>query len=166
MIKNMLLILGMLFSATVSAKEADGDIEWTKRQGVRLGYGYVNGVEHTPLKNRSLFVMGYEMQQARNGGSWLEILFIQNISISGLDQSVFAPSASMLAGAEINKQIQIGVGPNFAPFDPSDGDNYFHLVGAIGATIPAGDFSVPFHCSFIPDVDGYWRLAVTTGVNW
>jgi hypothetical protein len=36
----------------------------------------------------------------------------------------------------------------------------------VGYTADAGIFSVPVHLSYIPDVDGFYRMAVTTGVNW
>ena len=40
-----------------------------------------------------MFAMGFEMQQTRSGGSWLDVLFKQNgKTISGLDQSIIAPS--------------------------------------------------------------------------
>ena len=100
------------------------------------------------------------------GGDWLDILFIQNITISGLEQSLVIPSANLLVGFEINKAFQLGVGANLAPVDPADEENYIHLVTAIGWTQEAGSLSVPLHLVFIPDVNDYWRCALTTGVNW
>jgi len=37
---------------------------------------------------------------------------------------------------------------------------------ANGWTQDAGIFSVPVHLVFIPDVNDYYRVAVTTGINW
>jgi len=142
-------------------------LDWHERTGVRFGYNYVEGGEQSKhLESNHMFAMGVEAQQALEGGAWLDVLFVENVTVSGLDQSVAAPSASLLVGFEINKQLQIGVGPNLSAFDPSGAGNYFHLVSAVGYTADAGLFSVPVHLSYIPDVKGFYRIAATTGVNW
>ena len=150
-------------------------LSFSYRKGLRFGYNYVNkGAEQNPatpfdeprLSSPHMFAMGFEMQQTMAGGDWLDILFIQNVTISGLEQSLIIPSANALVGFEINKKLQAGVGINAAPVDPADADNFVHLVAAVGWTQPAGSLSVPLHLVFIPDVNEYWRCAVTTGVNW
>ena len=113
-----------------------------------------------------MFAMGFETQQTMDGDSWLDLLFIQNLTISGLDQSVILPSANALVGFEVKDALQLAVGANATIVDPSGEDHYFHLVAAIGWTQDAGIFSVPVHLVFIPDVNDYYRVAVTTGVNW
>ena len=160
--KLIIIILGLLLSTSSFAK---GDHVWNKSSGIRLGYNYING-KISSIRNPHMFALGFEMQQTMEGGSWLDILFVENVMISGLDQSIFAPSTSILIGFEIDKQVQLGVGPNLALFDPSNHGNYFHIIAGAGYTVKAGIFSVPFHISYIPDVNKYWRLAVTTGVNW
>ena len=161
----LVLVFTTSTSAAVLADESPS--KWKQRTGMRFGYSYLNkGNESEKLKSPHMFLMGFEMQQALDGGSWLDILFVQNISISGLDQSVFAPSASILLGFELDDQVQIAVGANVAPFDPANEDNYAHLVTAIGYTAEIGDLSLPIHATYIPDVNGYWRAALTTGVNW
>ena len=110
--------------------------------------------------------MGFELQQCMPGGDWLDVLFIQNVSVTGLDQSVVSPSARVLVGFEIDKSIQLAVGPQLSFHDPSGEDKYIHLTAAVGYTMDAGVFSVPVHLSFVPDVNNYWATAVTTGVNW
>jgi len=40
------------------------------------------------------------------------------------------------------------------------------LVTALGWTQQAGVFSVPIHFVYVPDINDYWRGAITTGVNW
>lgn len=172
MLKKILLcMMALMMSAPAFAQ----DRNWDKRSGLRFGYGYLNGVREVedmsePGKAKRLsphtFVMGFEMQQVMEGGDWLDILFIENVTISGIDQSVINPSASVLVGFEIDKQIQIGVGPNIASFDPSGKNKHIHLIAAVGYTAKAGIFSVPVHFSIIPDSDGYWAMAITTGVNW
>lgn len=164
-------------AAPAVAPELDKPIplSFSYRKGLRFGYNYVNkGAEQNPetpwteprLSSPHMFAMGFEMQQTMAGGDWLDILFIQNVTISGLEQSLVIPSANALVGFEINKKLQAGVGINAAPVDPSDDDNFVHLVTAVGWTQQAGSLSVPLHLVFIPDVNDYWRCAVTTGVNW
>jgi len=160
--KIMTCLLGLGIMNTAVAAD-----EWNSRKGIRFGYNYANGADESDrVDSPHMFAMGFEMQQTRPGGSWLDVLFIQNATISGLDQSIIAPSLSVLVGFEIDKQVQIGVGPNITFYDPSGEDNYFHLLAAVGYTAEAGIFSVPLHLFFVPDVNGYYRIGATTGVNW
>jgi len=146
---------------------ASSDMEWTKRMGIRFGYNYANKADETDrLDSPHMFALGFETQQTMDGGTWLDLLFIQNLTISGLDQSVLLPSGNMLVGFEVNDALQLAVGANATIIDPSDENHYFHLVTALGWTQDAGIFSVPLHLVFIPDVNDYYRVAVTTGVNW
>jgi len=71
-----------------------------------------------------------------------------------------------LVGFEINDTLQLAVGANLSVYDPSPDGNYVHLVTALGFTAAAGKLSVPLHLVYVPDVNGFWRCAVTTGVNW
>jgi hypothetical protein len=157
---------------TTTAK-VSGKRKWTKRSGIRFGYVYANKAEEpdadgeeSKLNSPHMFTMGFELQQCMPGGDWLDVLFIQNVSITGLDQSVISPSARVLVGFEIDKSVQLAVGPQLTFYDPSGEDKYVHLTAAIGYTMDAGVFSVPVHFSFVPDVNDYWATAVTTGVNW
>ena len=86
--------------------------------------------------------------------------------MSGLGQSIVAPSASFLVGFEIDKQVQLAVGPNRSAFDPSGEGHNPHLVAAVGTTVDTGIFSVPIHLSYIPDVKWFNRYALKTGFNW
>jgi hypothetical protein len=110
--------------------------------------------------------MGLQAQQALEGGAWLDVLFVENVTVSGLDQSMVAPSASFLVGFEIDKQVQLAVGPNRSAFDPSGEGHNLHLVAAVGTTEDAIIFSVPIYLSYIPDVKWFNRYALKTGVNW
>jgi hypothetical protein len=174
--KKAVCAMGLMFSTTSIAGS-----EWNSRKGMRFGYSYLGGLgdeellqtDSNPkgdpdarLRTPGMFAMGFELQQTREGGSWLDMLFVQNVTVSGLDQSIAAPSASLLVGFEIEKQLQMAIGPNLSAVDPADTGNYFHLATAVGYTAEAGDFSVPFHVVYVPDVNGYFRLAATTGVNW
>ncbi len=158
------LLVGCMLALTSNTSDAssrdtiDLTQEWTSRYGLRFGSKY--------FVSNHLSTVGLETQQTLAGGSWLDILFIQNLMVSGLDQSVMAPSLSLLVGLEINKKLQLGVGPNISIADPSKQEHYVHLVTAIGYTMDAGLLSVPIHFSFIPDVEDFYRVGVTTGVNW
>jgi hypothetical protein len=151
----------------VGGENSSSDVDWTKRMGIRFGYNYANKADESDrLDSPHMFAMGFEAQQTMDGGTWLDLLFIQNLTISGLDQSVVLPSANALVGFEINDALQLAVGANATVVDPSDENHYFHLVTAVGWTQDAGIFSVPLHLVFIPDVNNYYRVAITTGVNW
>ena len=140
---------------------------WSYRKGMRFGYNYANKAQESDrLASPHMFAMGFEMQQTMSGGSWLDLLFIQNAMISGVEQSVIIPTINALVGFEINKALQVGVGINGSIYDSSGNDNFIHLISAIGWTQEAGTFSVPIHVVYVPDVNGYYRFAVTTGVNW
>ena len=140
---------------------------------MRFGYVYANNA-HKPdsegkeskLHSPHMFTMGFEMQQAMPGGDWLDVLFIQNVSRTRLDQSGVSPSVRVLVGFEIDKSGQLAVGPSLSFHDPANEEKYIHLTAAVGYTMNAGKFSVPVHFSFVPDVNDYWAAAVTTGVNW
>jgi hypothetical protein len=148
----------------VSMRESDS---WTTRKGLRFGYNYVHGGERSDrIISPHMFAIGFESQQTMSGGDWLDLLFVQNVTISGLEQSLIIPSANVLVGFEVNDSLQLAVGANATIYDPAGDNNYIHLVSAVGWTQAAGHFSVPIHLVYIPDVNGYWRIAVTTGVNW
>ena len=164
--------LGILLSTPAYADDhavggGTSDHEWTVRKGMRFGYNYLHNGDHSDrLESPHMFAIGFEAQETMSGGAWLDLLFIQNFVISGLEQSVIVPTANVLVGFEIHDALQVGVGANIAISDPADDDNYVHLVSAIGWTQAAGTFSVPIHLVYVPDINNYWRLAVTTGVNW
>lgn len=168
----MVMGLGLTLPAqaddhAIGGNNENTEMEWNHRKGMRLGWVYLNnGEEHERLKSPHMFTMGYEIQSVMDGGSWLDLLFIQNVLVSGLDQSVLLPSASSLVGFEINDTLQLAVGGNVTVVDPANQGNLVHLVAAAGATFDAGIFSVPVHIIYIPDINGYYRVAATTGVNW
>jgi hypothetical protein len=173
-ILTCMLCLGLSHNAMADADAVDYPVKgakdpdaWTVRKGLRFGYNYVNkGENSVKLESPHLFAIGFESQQAMSGGSCLDLLFIQNITISGLEQSVMLPSANALVGFEINKKLQLAVGANGTIVDPSGEDRFVHLVTAIGWTQDAALLSVPIHLVYIPDVSDYYRIAATTGVNW
>ena len=102
----------------ITAAKVSGKRKWTKRSGIRFGYVYANKAdepdsdgEESKLNSPHMFTMGFELQQCMPGGDWLDVLFIQNVSITGLDQSVISPSARVLVGFEIDKSVQLAGGP-------------------------------------------------------
>jgi len=148
--------------------------DWKFRSGARIGYVYAHNShkpdpktgEKSPLESPHMFSVGFEMQQTMTGGDWLDVLLIEGVSLTGLDQSVAAPSARFLLGFEINNNLQLAVGPNLSAHDPSGEGNILHLIAAIGASVDAGKFNLPLHFAFMPDKNKYNVFALTTGVNW
>ncbi len=134
--------------------------------GFRIGYGFVklDGTDEDPLQSSHLFTVGYEVQQRIIGGGWLNVLMVENIMVSGINQSKFIPTANLLLGFEFKDQLQVGAGMNLSPFSATE--DIVHMVMGVGYTPQVGSFNVPVHASFIPDVDGNWRAQLTTGVNW
>jgi hypothetical protein len=135
------------------------------RHGFRMGYGYVNldleKEDHEYLKSNWLYLLGYELNQTLYSGSWLNVLFVENLSVVGINQSIFIPTGNLLMGFEFNERFQIASGLNVTPTD-----NWCHMVIAAGWTPQVGDIHVPFHISYVPDVNDNWRAYLTTGVNW
>ncbi len=134
--------------------------------GFRIGYSFVklDGTDEDPLESPHLFTVGYEVQQRILGGGWLNVLIVENVMISGINQSKFIPTGNVLLGFEFAEQLQVGAGMNFSPL--SEPEEMVHMVMGVGYTPQVGSFNVPLHASFIPDVDGNWRAQLTTGVNW
>ena len=165
-----MLCLGLSTPAIADNHAVGGgasEMDWNTRKGIRFGYNYANKADESDrLKSPHMFAIGFELQQTMDGDSWLDLLFIQNLTVSGLDQSVILPSGNALVGFEIKDALQLAVGANVTVVDPSGEDHYVHLVSAIGWTQDAGIFSVPVHLIFVPDVNDYYRVAVTTGINW
>ena len=142
--------------------ETKGKVKGASRHGFRMGYGYVNAPKnHELLQSNWLYLLGYELNQTIYGGDWINVLFVQNISVVGVNQSLFIPSGNILMGFEFNERFQIASGINMVP-----SDNWCHMVVAAGWTPKVGDINIPFHVSYVPDVDNQWRTYLTTGVNW
>ncbi len=160
----MIALISLLSAPTLAADhdfQARPPVAYQFHHGFRMGYSYARSQR---LDSPHLFVMGYELQQHMKGGSWLDVILVENVVASGINQSIFIPSANFLVGFEIDDQLQVGVGPNLQPFS-AEGE-FVHMVAAIGYSMRAGAFDVPVHVSVIPDVDGAYRVALTTGVNW
>jgi len=149
----------LIAAALVAAGPALAQDGLDSRHGFRLGYSYQ---DHEELLHPHLFVMGYELSQRRSGGAGLDVLFVENLMISGLNQSRLVPSANLLVGASIHDTVEVGVGPNLS-FLPDLTPN---MVAAIGITVPAGDFDVPVHLAWVSDEGTVGRVVLTTGVNW
>ena len=144
--------------------------------GFRIGWMYLNGI-NTPnaarpngesmamqfgLKSPNMFLIGYEGFYRIIGHSWLNVLMVGNLSVAGLDQSRFLPTASGLLGFEFNRSFQLGVGVNVTP----DPQAISHMIVAAGWTPSIGSIQPPIHGFFIPDADGNFRVGATVGMNW
>ena len=130
------------------------------RHGVRVGYTYV---ESPLLAHPHLMAMGYEAQQVASPGGNLGLMFVENFTVVGLNQSVFAPSFNGLVGVEVRDAWHIGTGVNlsFLP-GPNVG-----MIAATGVNLKAEDhFEIPLDVAWIAEREGPGRVVVTTGINW
>ncbi|MDH5672477.1 MAG: hypothetical protein OEZ06_10035 [Myxococcales bacterium] len=154
-----------------------GDEEMPRfMHGFRLGYLYLANHDRPvdaddpdsslerkyEVRNPHQFLLGYEATQRIPGTSWLNVLLLGNIMISGLEQSKVFPAANLMLGFEFKRSFQTGVGINLLPIK----EKAAHMIVAAGWTPTAGDLYLPLHFFFIPDVDGNHRAGVTVGVNW
>jgi hypothetical protein len=149
--------------------------------GFRLGYMYTFDVD-TPIDSRvpdapsyaqqydvrspHSFLFGYEVAWRMVGHDWLNLLLIGNVSIAGVEQSRFFPSANLLFGFELVSSglgdVQVGLGASFTPTK----DEPVHMLIAAGFAPLIGSFYLPLHVFFVPDVDGHHRIGVTVGANF
>jgi hypothetical protein len=145
--------------------------------GFRLGYAYLMNI-NAPVDSRNPssqtmaekygirtpheFLIGYEVTFRLVGHDWLNVLFVSNAMVSGLEQSKIFPSLNSLIGFELGNTFQAGVGVNLMPVM----DKPAHMMVAAGWTPRVGDFYTPIHAFYVPDVDGQSRMGVTLGVNW
>jgi len=144
----------------------------TVLHGFRVGYAYIANYDdpqnpNSPkvkynLRSPSQSLIGYEVMARMVGHDWLNVIFVGNVMVTGLEQSRVLPSANALIGFEINNSFQIGMGANVS----ADKDKPAHMVAAAGWMPRAGSFYVPVHVFVIPDVDGNHRMGMTVGVNW
>src|SRR5262245_8278620 len=142
--------------------------------GFRLGWMYVfklreptrdNGMSlatEYKLKSPNMFVIGYELFYRIVSHSWLDVLMVGNVTVSGLEQSKFIPAASGLLGFEFNRNFELGVGINLTP-DPQAPT---HMIVAAGWTPFVGSIQTPVHFFFIPDTVGNHRMGATIGMSW
>jgi len=166
-------------AAPASAEGPPGDEPHLDRflHGFRLGYLYINDIDgpadsenpSSPtyadrygIRSPHMFMMGYEAMVRLFGHDWLNVLLIGNVLIAGLEQSRFFPSLNFLLGFEFNQTAQIGVGLSLTPTK----DNPGHLMIAAGWTPRVGEFYLPVHFFFVPDINGHHKMGVTLGVTF
>jgi len=152
--------------------ERTGRFRLVPFHGLRVGYAYVNtpaavlaaanaaGVEVNP----NYLLLGYELNQRLDGGGWLNLLLIENVLVAGLNQSVVRPQVNVLTAVDIRNFLEIGVGADWGPSDPQG--RPWHMITGIGITPEVGNVNWPIHAIYMPDVDGYWRVGLTSGINW
>jgi hypothetical protein len=163
--------LGWMYLSNFDAKNRDtGEMDTNGNhvlQSMKDKYG---------LKSPNMFVIGYEGFYRIVGHSWLNVLMVGNVSVAGLDQSKFIPTANGLLGFEIQRSFELGVGVNLVP-DPIAPS---HMIVAAGWTPKIGSIQTPIHAFWIPDsggtdpndpagkreLAGNTRVGATIGMNW
>jgi hypothetical protein len=142
--------------------------------GFRLGWMYIQGwdkptrdggmslKDELKLKTPNMMLLGYEGFYRIVGHSWLNVLMVGNVTVSGLEQSKFIPAASGLIGFELDRNFQIGIGVNLTP-DPQSPS---HMIAAAGWTPRVGSIQTPLHFFYVPDASGNSRMGATIGMNW
>jgi len=132
------------------------------RHGVRVGYVYANGAEKAGLDEPHLFALGWEAAFRLSGNGDLDFLLVPNLMFLGMNQGIVIPSANLLVGFAVQDMIEAGAGVNLT----LGTEQPLHMIMAVGFTPKVADLQVPFTLSYVPDVDGNWRMGLTTGVNW
>lgn len=142
-----------------------------QRHGFRVGYTYLDDAE--ALVHPHVMLMGYEAQQVLGKGEIIDVMFVENILIGGLNQNVAVPTVNALAGVEILERFQIGFGVNGTMLPPNDLDSLnipafsVGMIAAVGVAIPIEEvYEVPINVSWTAEDDGIGRIAVSTGINW
>jgi hypothetical protein len=145
--------------------------------GFRLGYLYIHDIEspvdsENPMsqpyadrygiRSPHMFMLGYELAVRIFGHDWLNMLLIGNILIAGFEQSRFFPSANFMLGFEFDEMLQLGVGVSLTPTK----DDPAHVVVAAGWTPQVGEFYLPIHFFFVPDINGHHKIGATLGVTF
>jgi hypothetical protein len=90
------------------------------------------------------------------------VILLANGMLAGLEQSKLLPSGNALIGFEFNNSFQLGVGVHLTPLKGQEA----HIAAAGGWTPRVGNFYIPVHAFFIPDVEGNHRAGMLTGVTW
>lgn len=134
------------------------------RHGVRAGYVYVNDAEELNLANPHLFALGYEAEIKIIGDKGLDFVIVPNTLILGLNQGRFVPTGNLLVGLSLFDTVKAGVGGNVTP--NFSGRSWVSMVAAVEVAPKVGKLQLPIAVSYIPSVDGNWRVGATVGVNW
>ena len=132
------------------------------RHGLRLGYVYAEGARRAGLDSNHLFAMGWEANFRIAGNDTIDFLVVPNVMVLGVNQGLFIPSGNLLVGASLGHFFEVGAGANLT----LGTEQPLHMVMAVGITPRVGELQVPISLSYIPDNDGNFRAALTTGVNW
>ncbi len=142
-----------------SAQKWDG-----VRHGVRTGYVFVNDAAEVGLRDPNLFALGYEMEFVVAGDRKLDFIVVNNFLVLGINQGEFIPTSNVLVGLSMYDYVKFGVGANVTP--DFSGNSWVHMVAAVEVAPTVGKLQLPVAVSYIPDVNGHFRVGATVGVNW
>lgn len=134
------------------------------RHGVRTGYVYVNDADDLGLANPHLFALGYEAEIKIVGDKGLDFIIVPNTLILGMNQGRFVPTGNLLIGLSFVDLVKVGVGGNVTP--NFSGRSWISMVAGVEVVPKVGKLQLPLAVSYVPSVDGNWRVGATVGVNW
>ncbi len=132
------------------------------RHGIRIGYVYLNQSELAGLKDPSLFGVGWEGEFRMIGSESVDFILVTNVMALGMNQGLLLPTGNLLFGAHIGNMVEFGAGVN-ASLAPTPA---LHMIVAGAVTPKVGTLQLPIALSYVPDVDGFWKVGLTVGVNW
>jgi hypothetical protein len=103
------------------------------------------------------------------GSTRSHFAFQEVIVVSGVDQGVFLPSASLLIGFRSHAGLEFGLGPVVSlMFEDESGDieASVSVVYAVGWTIPLYNVYIPINLAVVPTPnDGFARVSLVSGFN-
>ena len=128
---------------------------------------YFPAPERSYLPIMSQFGVNFE-QRVQLGLTDSHFAFEEVIMLTGLDQSVFIPSVSLLIGFRSKAGLEFGLGPSFSVTYSDSGLNIpVTVVYAVGWTISFSDVYIPINLVILPTpADGFPRFGILTGFNF
>ncbi len=136
--------------------------EGVVRHGVRVGYVHLNQAELAGYRDPGFFALGWEAEFRLLGSEQVDFILVTNVMGLGMNQGLLLPSGNLLVGVHIGQFVELGTGVNLV-ITPTP---LLHMIVAVAVTPKVGSLQVPIALSYVPDVDGFWKVGFTAGVNW
>ena len=156
----VLLSLGLLAGGRASAQQIETEVlPWRplSLSGPRIGMTVIaKGEVLDSLRSHygrdvsgMVTQIGWQFEQRfyADQGSGLAALSEIVVLVGGLEQNMFLPSLSWLAGLRTGQGFEIGAGPNLSL-------SGFGITFAAGANLQVGEINLPLHFAFVPSPKG------------